>query len=175
MKIEHSRWTSAEFLSHHLSLQSWFHRLLDTWAKVAQFTPAENKACLCVCLHYDGCQGESFNYTLQVCSVEPNKLECHSQTHLGARCCSSDTLINDTEAEWEHDTMMDSSHQLIQLRVWNEVHLITVWEWLTLFNVYRGALEQGTSIQNNIFEVLSDEWTVKDRDYFVSGPDKMVF
>lgn len=39
------------------------------------------------CLHYDGCQGESFNYmppVHTVCSMKPNKLECQSQTHLGA-------------------------------------------------------------------------------------------
>lgn len=44
------------------------------------------------CWHYDGCQGEGFNYTPPhhtVCSMEPNKLECQSQTHLGARSCIS--------------------------------------------------------------------------------------
>lgn len=69
-------------------------------------------------LYYDGCQGESFNYTPPlhtVCSMEPNKRECQSQTHLGARCCISVTLINDTEAEWEHDTVMDSPPQLMKL------------------------------------------------------------
>lgn len=47
--------------------------------------------------------------------MEPNKPECQSQTHLGARCCISGTLINDTEAEGEHDTVMDSPPQLIKL------------------------------------------------------------
>lgn len=51
----------------------------------------------------------------QFCSMEPNKRECQSQTHLGARCCISVTLINDTEAEWEHDTVMDSPPQLMKL------------------------------------------------------------
>lgn len=80
-------------------------------------------------LHYDACRGESFNYNPlvhTVCSTQPNKLECQSQTHLGARCCTLVTLINDTEAEWEHDTVMDSPPSADKVRrVWNGLNLIT--------------------------------------------------
>lgn len=47
--------------------------------------------------------------------METNKLKCQSQTNLGVRCSISGTLINDTEAEGEHDTVMDSPPQLIKL------------------------------------------------------------
>lgn len=53
----------------------------------------------------------SFNYTPRmhtVGSAEPNKRECQSLTHLGARSCISLSLINGAEAGWEHDTVMDS-------------------------------------------------------------------
>lgn len=74
------------------------------------------------CLSYDHCQCESFNYIPSlhtVCSMELNKRRRQSLAHLGVRCCISVTLINDTEPEWEHDTVMDSPPQLIKLGEFN--------------------------------------------------------
>lgn len=90
------------------------------------------------CLHYDGCWGESFNCTPPlhtVCCMEPNKLECQSQTHLGARCRISD-YINQWYCGWmgtQHCDGFSPSADKVR-RVWYGVNLITEWEWLTLYS-----------------------------------------
>lgn len=52
-----------------------------------------------------------------VCSMEPNKLECQSQTHLWVYAASLIMLINDTEPQWKRDTVMDSPTNLMKLEV----------------------------------------------------------
>lgn len=68
-----------------------------------------------------------------VCSMEPNKLKCQSQTHLGARSCISGCINQwywGWMGTWHCDRSPPSADKV--RRVWCGVNLIIEWEWLTL-------------------------------------------